>query len=206
MNIFGLYVYSRDKKLIQQFCPIHDIYSIDSIVQKMNLIETNYLTFAHDNKVFHVLTKLDKIVIGVTIHSYPRRLAIQLLEDIDNSMLSAVNKSINLSRFYSKYNDYEKIDQLALTQAKVSKVKDVMNENINKILENQIKIESIDIKSEELMQSAGIFAKTSKELKNKIWWKNFRIKLYIGLTVVTILGLIIGIAVGTSNSKPSSSK
>ncbi len=206
MNIFGLYVYSRDKKLIQQFCPIHDIYSIDSIVQKMNLIEINYLTFAHDNKVFHVLSKLDKIVIGVTTHSYPRRLAIQLLEDIDNSMLSAVNKSINLSRFYSKYNDYEKIDQLALTQAKVSKVKDVMNENINKILENQIKIESIDIKSEELMQSAGIFAKTSKELKNKIWWKNFRIKLYIGLTVVTILGLIIGIAVGTSNSKPSSSK
>ncbi len=206
MNIFGLYVYSRDKKLIQQFCPIHDIYSIDSIVQKMNLIEINYLTFAHDNKVFHVLSKLDKIVIGVTTHSYPRRLAIQLLEDIDNSMLSAVNKSINLSRFYSKYNDYEKIDQLALTQTKVSKVKDVMNENINKILENQIKIESIDIKSEELMQSAGIFAKTSKELKNKIWWKNFRIKLYIGLTVVTILGLIIGIAVGTSNSKPSSSK
>lgn len=206
MNIFGLYVYSRDKKLIQQFCPIDDIYSIDSIVQKMNLIETNYLTFAHDNKVFHVLTKLDKIVIGVTTHSYPRRLAIQLLEDIDNSMLSAVNKSINLSRFYSKYNDYEKIDQLALTQAKVSKVKDVMHENINKILENQIKIESIDIKSEDLMQSAGIFAKTSKELKNKIWWKNFRLKLYIGLVVVTILGLIIGIAVGTSNSKPSSSK
>ncbi len=198
INIFGLYVYSQDKKLIQQFCPGSNIYPIDLIVQNIQWIQTNYSSFEHDGRVFHVLMKQDKIVIAVTTHTYPRRVGVRLVEEIDIHLLS--NKSINLSKFYSKYNEFEKIDQLALTQGKVNQVKDVMHENINKILENQIKLESIDEKTEDLMQSAGIFAKTSKELKNKIWWRNFRVKLYIGLTVLTILGLIIGIAVGTSNT------
>jgi hypothetical protein len=95
-----------------------------------------------------------------------------------------------LSKFYLKYNDFEKIDQLALTQGKVNQVKDLMHENINKILENQIKLESIEDQTDDLMQSAGIFADTAKKLKNKMWWRNIRLKLYIGLVVLLILGAL----------------
>lgn len=198
MNIFGLYVYLRNKILVQQFCPASQIDQIDQIVQSMGLTRTGYSVFEHEDKVFHVLISLETIMLVVTNHIYPKRLAIKLLEEM--------NKSDQLSKLYSKFNDYNKVDQLALTQTKVNQVKDVMHENINQILENQIKIETIESKSEELMQSAGLFAKTSKELKNKIWWRNFRTKLYIGLTVVTILGVIIGIAVATTNSNTNSNK
>jgi len=197
VNIYGLYVYSQDKKLIQQYCP-SNIYSIDSIVQNIQLQQTNYSAFEHDTRIFYLLIKYDKIVIAVTNHIYPRRVVVRLLEEIDIWLLS--KKSINLSKFYLKYNDFEKIDQLALTQGKVNQVKDLMHENINKILENQIKLESIEDQTADLMQSAGIFADTAKKLKNKMWWRNIRLKLYIGLVVLLILGLIVGIVFGTMNN------
>lgn len=54
-----------------------------------------------------------------------------------------------------------------------------MHENINKALENQVKLESIELTSEELVQSAGIFNKTAKELRKRMWWKNVKAKLCV---------------------------
>jgi hypothetical protein len=52
---------------------------------------------------------------------------------------------------------------------KINQVKDVMHENINITLENTAKLETIELKSEELQQSAGIFRGYARDLKNKMW-------------------------------------
>lgn len=87
------------------------------------------------------------------------------------------------------------------TNEKIDKVKDQMHQNINILLENQVRLESVDLKSQELVQSAGIFAQTSKDLKRRIWWKNMKIKIFIGLSCIGVIAIIAGICVGLTKSK-----
>ncbi len=198
MNIFGLYIYSIDKKLQCLYNP-EIKYPIDGVIKTINPDIKNYSVFEHDAKAFHVLIKSDKIFIMVCVREYPRRVGLQCLEEMDLYFISGKPTSINLKGFYNKYNQIEQLDVLSNVKAKVENTQIIMHDNITKALENQVKLESIEIQSEELMQSSGIFLQKSRQLKNKMWWKNMRMKIMIGAFVLVVIGLIIGIAVGVSN-------
>lgn len=195
MNIYSFHIYSNNKILIHSYFP-SNIYkfNMDEIIKIMNIDIQNYSAFEYENKIFHVLIKSNKIIIMCTNLSYPRRVGLKCLEEIDIHLIS--NNLIDLSKFYSKYNRYEKIDSISAVNLKVDTVKNIMHENIDKILENNVKLETIEESSQNLMQSAGIFSDQAKQLRQKLWWRNFRTKLYIGLAILVILGIIIGICVG----------
>jgi hypothetical protein len=99
------------------------------------------------------------------------------------------------------------VDKLAAVTKKVDAVKLVMQDNINIALQNCVKLESIEATSEELQQQAGIFKKNAKDLRDKMWWKNMKMKLIIAFIVIAILAIIIGVSVaysqGSATSKPS---
>ncbi len=199
MNIFGLYIYSIDKKLLYVYNP-EIKYPIDGVIKTINTDIKNYSGFEHDSKAFHVLIKLEKIFVMVCVREYPRRVGLQCLEEMDLYFISNKPTPINLKGFYNKYNQIEQLDVLSNVKAKVENTQIIMHDNITKALENQVKLESIEIQSEELMQSSGIFLQKSRQLKNKMWWKNMRMKIMFGAFALTVIGLIIGIAVGVSKS------
>jgi hypothetical protein len=91
-------------------------------------------------------------------------------------------------------------DKLAEVKYKVNQVRDIMHDNINLALENTTKLETIELKSEELQQSAGIFKKNASELRKKMWWKNFKMKAAIFLIIASILAIVISIAVYVSKN------
>jgi hypothetical protein len=91
-------------------------------------------------------------------------------------------------------------DKLAEVKYKVNQVRDIMHDNINLALENTTKLETIELKSEELQQSAGIFKKNASELRKKMWWKNFKMKAAFFLIIASILAIIISIAVYVSKN------
>ena len=75
-----------------------------------------------------------------------------------------------------------------------------MHDNINLALENTTKLETIELKSEELQQSAGIFKKNATDLRKKMWWKNFKMKAALFLIIAAILSIIIAVAVYVSKN------
>ncbi len=78
---------------------------------------------------------------------------------------------------------------------KLDKVKVIMNDNIDLALQNCTKLETMELKSEELLQQAGIFKTTAKDIKNKLWWKNMRSKLIVAFIVFAIFGIITAILI-----------
>jgi hypothetical protein len=202
MNIIGLYIYSPNKKLLQSHNPEYN-YPVDSIIQSININGKNYAVFEHDIMAFHVLVKSDKIFLMVTVLSYPKRLGMQCLEEMAGQFISSGKKTIDLKKICNKYNQIEKLDAISNVKAKVENTRVIMHDNISKALENQVKLESIELESEELMQASGIFSAKSKELKNKMWWKNMRMKIMVGAFVLVLIGIIVGIAVGISNKNNS---
>ena len=104
-------------------------------------------------------------------------------------------------KILDKYNIPESFDNLSQISIKVNNIKDTMHENISCSLNNIVKLESIELKTEELEQNSGIFKNNTIKLKNKLWWKNMQIWILIISIIVVILIIIISVCISTNKHK-----
>jgi len=84
----------------------------------------------------------------------------------------------------------DELTKVAAVQKKVSEVKNIMVDNIEKVLERGEKIELLVDKTDNLRFQADKFHKTGKQLRSKMWWQNMRLKITI-VVVVLVLILVI---------------
>lgn len=80
--------------------------------------------------------------------------------------------------------------KVASVQQQVSEVKEIMMDNIEKVLDRGEKIEVLVDKTEALRFQADIFHKQGRALRNRMWWNNLKMKLIL-LTFVIGVGIII---------------
>ena len=83
-----------------------------------------------------------------------------------------------------------------MVQKRLDSVKEVMVENIDKVLERGEKIELLVDKTEALNQSAYKFEKQSRSLKNDLWCRGVRNKLIIAFVIILIILFIVVLACG----------
>jgi len=93
--------------------------------------------------------------------------------------------------------------QVDNTQNQVDEVMGIMRNNIDKVLERDTKIQNLNERSDALQVGAHQFQQTGTQLKRKMWWKNVKFMIIIGVVVVVILGIVIGIIVSQTKKKKS---
>jgi len=85
------------------------------------------------------------------------------------------------------YQTANNFDQL---QNQVDEVRDVMTQNIDKILKRGDRLEDLVDKTTELETTAIQFNHTAKKVKRKMWWKNTKMTLILVVVVVIIIAII----------------
>jgi hypothetical protein len=205
---FAIIEYVNYPKILAYYSPNNnpDTSEIKNIFSNPNFnIKSGILSsFSYDSKSFYLFPNTNStIFFVVTNQNYPQRIIYDCMKELENHYNELyLNKNLSqiLKKLYEKYSNPESIDKLLQVTNKINQVKDVMHDNINIALENTIKLETIELKSEELQQSAGIFRGSAREL-NKMWWKNFKMELIMFSIVAIILTIIISVAVTVSNQK-----
>lgn len=122
------------------------------------------LNFKDDklNKYFvYVNTKYSGINIIITDENYPSRIALepgQHLHDLYN-----IHKSkIDLHRVIQKYNKPEDIDELYKSKVEITNIKDIMMDNIDKLIERDVHLDTILDKANDLDDKTFEFYKATK--------------------------------------------
>eukprot|EP00057_Strongylocentrotus_purpuratus_P033045 XP_789920.2 PREDICTED: vesicle-associated membrane protein 7 [Strongylocentrotus purpuratus] len=89
-------------------------------------------------------------------------------------------------------------DKIAVLQDQVDEVKDIMTQNIDKVLSRGEKLDDLLVKTEDLEASARTFQKTAAKVSNKFWWQNTRMKilLLVVVFVIILVVLLIGLHLG----------
>ncbi|CAD7700981.1 unnamed protein product [Ostreobium quekettii] len=85
----------------------------------------------------------------------------------------------------------EEISKVAAVQRKVDEVKNIMVENIEKVLERGEKIELLVDKTDDLRFQAEKFHKTGKHLRSKMWWQNFKMKIMLCIIIMVVILIIV---------------
>ena len=94
-----------------------------------------------------------------------------------------------------RFNDPES-DKMYRLKGEIAEVKDVMRNNINKVLERGEKIELLVDKSEALAESATVFHKRAKTLKWAMCRENAKLWAVIICVVLAVIGIIVIFACG----------
>jgi hypothetical protein len=170
----------------------------------------NYMFDENDMRwsVFTYTSKIKFLI--VTSVAYPIRIKTMLMTELQ-AHCNAINIGENgnnggnaictvLSQLHTKYSNVANIDKLNAIQSKVDTVAIVMKDNIDIALKNTVIIEEIEKDSEDLLVKANVFKDMSRGIRNKMWWKQMKTKIFIGVIVLAILAMIIGVAVGSTNT------
>merc|ERR1712142_1346304 len=83
--------------------------------------------------------------------------------------------------------------RMAQQQAQVDDVVGIMRTNVEKVLERDQKLSQLDERADALQNGASQFEKQAGKLKRKMWWKNLKMMIIMGVIGLILLIIIVGI-------------
>lgn len=167
------------------------------------------MSYIYDEYVFHY-----QITDGITYlcladEKQKRRIPFLFLADIQERFVAAYRDRAKTAIAFAMndfartmqdrmefFNDNPAADNFGRVRDQLAEVKEVMVENIEKVLARGEKIELLVDKTDALNQSAKRFQKQSRALKNVMWWKNIKMWIVVGLIVAILIFAIVTFSCG----------
>lgn len=144
---------------------------------------------------YHYKVSGDYIYFVIAKSDAGKRVVWSLIDAIENHVLSKGER--NLSKFLDgelvKYNDPSN-DKIRQIKKRVDEVKDVMIDNIDKLLERGERLEDLVSKTDQLSQDASDYRRKTRAVKNRMMMRNIIIIAAIVIVVLIVLLIIILIA------------
>lgn len=170
------------------------------------------MSYVYDQHVFHYIVEGGMTFLCMASEETRRRITFSFLEDIIKTWRasytavehSALAFSLNgefgpvLQEKMEFYNTSQGADNIAVVQARIDSVKDIMVENIDRVLERGEKIELLVDKTDRLNQQAFKFEKTARGLKNDLYWRGIRNKIIVFVIVLLVIFFIVVMECGIS--------
>uniref|UniRef100_A0A3B3ZX77 V-SNARE coiled-coil homology domain-containing protein n=1 Tax=Periophthalmus magnuspinnatus TaxID=409849 RepID=A0A3B3ZX77_9GOBI len=95
-----------------------------------------------------------------------------------------------------KYISTEPQDKVSALKEQVDGVKNIMTQNVDRILARGERLDDLMGKSEDLQAGAQTFKQTSTKVARSYWWKNVKLVVVIIVVVLIIILIIILLATG----------
>lgn len=179
-----------------------------SILQRIPLHDDTKCTYVSGSYHFHVIVDDGLVYLCMADEDFGKRQPYAFLEEIKRRFVNSSLKQRAISAHayefrrdfgqvlvsqMSLYSDpgYDESDQISKVRREVNEVKDVMTENIEKVLERGEKIDVLVGKAEELDQSSQVFHRHSKRLRREMWWKNKKMCLILVFVIAVIIAAIV---------------
>merc|ERR1719343_426277 len=85
------------------------------------------------------------------------------------------------------YNDISAHDKTAEVREKVDALKGIMQDNVKKILETHVSLESLENNSASMSSQANRFLRQSVDLRRQLQYRNLKIKVIFFLCVLALV-------------------
>jgi len=128
-----------------------------------------------DGHTFNYLADDGYVYLVVADEAYGRQIPFACLERVKDE-------------FKSQYGDNpDELSKVSRVQAQVSEVKNIMMDNIEKVLDRGEKIELLVDKTENLRFQADNFHRTGRQLRQRMWWNKLKMQLMFASALVAFV-------------------
>jgi vesicle-associated membrane protein 7 len=160
------------------------------------------MSLAYGAYLFHYVKKGNMLYGCLATEDTPRRLCFALLDDLEASHqiqpadFSRASFSDKIKERTDFFNTDKKADKIRGVRSEIEEVRDIMGQNIERVMERGERIEILVDKTDSLQQNSLSFRQRSTELRRQMWWKNVNVMLLLAGVSVLSLYFLIGIACG----------
>lgn len=179
------------------------------ILEKIKHDTNSSKSFSYEKDyIFHFHNKSGLVILCMTSSSFSNRKAYQfifdlrdkLFENYGDQLTQAIGFGIKkhmideIKQMMIDYSSNE--DKIAIVNRNVNEVKDIMVQNIEKIIARGEKIEILVSKSEELEVNARVFKKAANKVKLHFCCKNIKLTLIVVFILIAILVVVVILSCG----------
>jgi vesicle-associated membrane protein 7 len=101
-----------------------------------------------------------------------------------------------LRRQMEFFSDSEKSDKITKVKGQIQEVRDIMIDNIEKVLDRGEKIDLLVDRTQDLSDSAANFRQKTKKLKDTMWWRNVKIIAILIFILLVIAFVVVWLICG----------
>lgn len=162
------------------------------------------LTYVYDKYLFHYIAEDGVIFLCMAEEDFGRRVPFSFLEDVKKRFLQTYTEDFVKGVPVYGINEFSKVlqtkmefyssdpsaDKIKQVRGEIAGVKDVMVQNIERVLERGERIDILVDKTDNLNQSSFAFRKRSTALRRSLWWKNVRLMFMLGISIMLLLYVI----------------
>eukprot|EP01128_Nolandella_sp_AFSM9_P003346 TRINITY_DN1430_c0_g1_i1.p1 TRINITY_DN1430_c0_g1~~TRINITY_DN1430_c0_g1_i1.p1 ORF type:complete len:203 (-),score=49.59 TRINITY_DN1430_c0_g1_i1:575-1183(-) len=141
----------------------------------------------------------------VASEDHPGRICFAFLAHLQKDFQPSASSrfSSTLKKQMAIYSDAQGVDKIESIKKELDQVKEVMQENIEKVVQRGDQLNDLEDKTLELEGDASLFRGRATKLKTALWYQALRTKIIIGVAIVVIIFIIIWIACGIDFKKCS---
>lgn len=169
------------------------------ILEKIPGNDDSNVSYSQDRYIFHVKRTDGLTVLCMADDSAGRRIPFAFLEDIHGKFVKTYGRAVHSALAYAMNDEFSRVlsqqiefysndpnaDRINRLKGEMSQVRNVMIENIDKVLERGDRLELLVDKTETMQGNTFRFRKQTRRFKNAVWWRNVK------LTIAAIILLLI---------------
>ncbi|CAN8299218.1 unnamed protein product [Cochlearia groenlandica] len=175
--------------------------------------DDSHVSYSQDRYVFHVKRTDGLTVLCMSDETAGRNIPFAFLEDIHQRFVKTYGRAIHSAQAYAMNEEFSRVvskqmeyysndpnaDRMSRIKEEMSQVRNVMIENIDKVLGRGERLELLVDKTANMQGNTIRFRKQARRFRSQMWWRN--VKLAIAL--ICILSLVIYIAMAFVCHGPS---
>ncbi|XP_014670529.1 PREDICTED: vesicle-associated membrane protein 7-like [Priapulus caudatus] len=177
----------------------------ESMLPNIPLNVNTKITYTSESFMYHVVVEDGLIYLCVSEPAFGRLVPYAFLKEIQKRFTSgslpiraATCGENGLQRDFEQvlaaqmeyFSTSEEVNKVTKLQSQVDSVKEIMQENIEKVLQRGDKLEELESKASDLESNSSTFRSQTRKVVRKMWWKNTRMTIILAMVAVGLVAIL----------------
>ncbi|GER35328.1 vesicle-associated membrane protein [Striga asiatica] len=159
------------------------------IIEKIPGNEDTNASYSQDRYIFHVKRTDGLTVLCMADDTAGRRIPFAFLEEIHQRFVRTYGRAVLSAQAYGMNDEFSRVlsqqieyfsndpnaDRINRLRGEMSQVRNVMIENIDKVLERGDRLELLVDKTANMQGNTLRFRKQARRFRNTVWWRNVKL-------------------------------
>ncbi|CAH9072124.1 unnamed protein product [Cuscuta epithymum] len=169
--------------------------------------DTN-ISYSQDRYIFHVKRTDGLTVLCVADDVAGRRIPFDFLEEIHQRFVRTYGRAVLSAQAYAMNDEFSRVlaqqmeyysndpnaDRINRLKGEMSQVRNVMIQNIDKVLERGDRLELLVDKTATMQGNTLRFRRQSRRFRSAVWWRNVKLIVVVTFLVLALIYVILAFA------------
>ncbi|XP_042427859.1 vesicle-associated membrane protein 711-like [Zingiber officinale] len=175
------------------------------ILERIPGSQDTHVSYSQDRYIFHVKCTDGLTVLCVADDTAGRRIPFAFLEDIHGRFVKTYGRACHTAPAYGMNDEFSRVlsqqidyyssdpnaDRMNRIKGEMSQVRNVMIENIDKVLERGDRLELLVDKTANMQGNTIRFRKQARRFRNTVWWRNIKLTIALILLILIIIYVVL---------------